>query len=55
MEDWNLLVGPLVDKMLKEPLNVTIVRFLSCISENLADVADVVFQRLISHARAVKG
>ncbi|XP_017241789.1 uncharacterized protein LOC108214347 isoform X2 [Daucus carota subsp. sativus] len=55
VEDWNLLVGPFVDKMLKEPSNVTIVRFLSCISENLADAADVVFQRLISHAREVKG
>lgn len=55
MKDWNVLVGPLVDKMLGEPSNVTIVRFLSYVSENLADAADVVFQRLITHARAVKG
>ncbi|XP_074378983.1 uncharacterized protein LOC141720455 isoform X2 [Apium graveolens] len=55
VKDWNLLVGPLIDKMVKDPSNVTIVRFLSCISENLADAADIVFQRLLSHARIVRG
>ncbi|XP_056696131.1 uncharacterized protein [Spinacia oleracea] len=45
--DWNLLVGQLVDKMLSEPTNAIIVRFLSCINEHLADAADLVLGRLL--------
>ncbi|KAK2995774.1 hypothetical protein RJ640_010750 [Escallonia rubra] len=51
VEDWNLLVGPLVDKMLAEPSNATIVKFLSYLSEHLAEAAEVVFQRLLLHTR----
>ncbi|KAG8371928.1 hypothetical protein BUALT_Bualt12G0013800 [Buddleja alternifolia] len=47
VEDWNVMVGPLIDKMLAEPSNAIIVRFLSHISEYLAEAVDLVFHRLI--------
>ncbi|XP_042053803.1 uncharacterized protein LOC121798730 isoform X1 [Salvia splendens] len=47
VEDWHAIVGPLVDKMLAEPSNAVIVRFLSHISEYLAEAVDLVFNRLI--------
>ncbi|XP_042048334.1 uncharacterized protein LOC121794300 isoform X1 [Salvia splendens] len=47
VEDWHVIVGPLVDKMLAEPSNAVIVRFLSHISEYLAEAVDLVFNRLI--------
>ncbi|KAH7854589.1 hypothetical protein Vadar_015669 [Vaccinium darrowii] len=51
VEDWNLLVEPLIDKLFAEPSNALIVKFLSYISEQLADAADVVFHRILLHAR----
>ncbi|CAO2822198.1 unnamed protein product [Amaranthus hypochondriacus] len=51
VEDWNLFVEPLVDKMLSEPTNVIFVRFLCCINEHLADTADLVLGRLLLQAR----
>ncbi|KAL7225066.1 hypothetical protein ACSBR1_020380 [Camellia fascicularis] len=51
VEDWNLLIEPLIDKMFAEPSNAIIVRFLSYISEHLADAVDVVFHRLLLHTR----
>uniref|UniRef100_A0A5B6YYI7 Uncharacterized protein n=1 Tax=Davidia involucrata TaxID=16924 RepID=A0A5B6YYI7_DAVIN len=54
VEDWNLLIDPLIDKMFAEPSNATIVRFLSYISEHLAEAADVVFHRLLLHTRGQK-
>ncbi|KAL3819820.1 hypothetical protein ACJIZ3_005725 [Penstemon smallii] len=54
VEDWNVIVGPLVDKMLAEPSNAVIVRFLSHISEYLAAAADLVFHRLILYMRELK-
>ncbi|KAF7142268.1 hypothetical protein RHSIM_Rhsim05G0135200 [Rhododendron simsii] len=47
VEEWNLLVEPLIDKLFAEPSNAIIVKFLSYISEQLADVADVVFHRIL--------
>ncbi|XP_021724096.1 uncharacterized protein LOC110691464 [Chenopodium quinoa] len=47
VQDWNLLVGPLVDKMLSEPTNAILVRFLSCVSEYLADAVDLVLGRIL--------
>ncbi|GFP89684.1 hypothetical protein PHJA_001112200 [Phtheirospermum japonicum] len=47
VEDWHVMVGPLIDKMLAEPTNAVIVRFLSHISEYLAEVVDAVFNRLL--------
>ncbi|KAK6124641.1 hypothetical protein DH2020_041613 [Rehmannia glutinosa] len=54
VEDWHVMVGPLIDKMLAEPSNAVIVRFLSHISEYLAEAVDVVFNRLIVHMREQK-
>ncbi|XP_031251733.1 uncharacterized protein LOC116109645 isoform X2 [Pistacia vera] len=54
VQDWNSLVGPLIDKMYAEPKNAIIVRFLSCISEHLAEAADVVLSRVLSQMRGQK-
>ncbi|KAK6124646.1 hypothetical protein DH2020_041610 [Rehmannia glutinosa] len=54
VDDWHVMVGPLIDKMLDEPSNAVIVRFLSHISEYLAEAVDVVFNRLIVHMREQK-
>ncbi|XP_051138926.1 uncharacterized protein LOC127256780 isoform X2 [Andrographis paniculata] len=51
VEDWHVMVGPLIDKMLAEPSNAVMVRFLSYISEYLADTVDVVFHRLLLYTR----
>ncbi|KAE9465422.1 hypothetical protein C3L33_02669, partial [Rhododendron williamsianum] len=51
VEDWNLLVEPLIDKLFAEPSNAIIVKFLSYISEQLADAADVVFHRILLRTR----
>lgn len=51
VEDWHVIVGPLIDKMLAEPSNAVIVRFLSHISEYLADAVDLVFDRLILYMK----
>ncbi|XP_057488030.1 uncharacterized protein LOC130774052 isoform X2 [Actinidia eriantha] len=51
VEDWNLLIEPLIDKLFAEPSNAIIVKFLSYISEHLADAADVVFHCLLLHSR----
>ncbi|KAI3471664.1 hypothetical protein Pfo_028314 [Paulownia fortunei] len=54
VEDWHVMVGPLIDKMLAEPSNAVIVRFLSHISEYLAEAVDLVFNRLIVNMREQK-
>ncbi|KAL6530431.1 hypothetical protein OROMI_028320 [Orobanche minor] len=54
VEDWHVMAGPLVDKMFAEPSNAVIVRFLSHISEYLAEVVDVVFKRLLAYVREQK-
>ncbi|EYU18758.1 hypothetical protein MIMGU_mgv1a000625mg [Erythranthe guttata] len=54
VEDWHVVVGPLIDKMLAEPSNALIVRFLSHISEYLAEAVDIVFNRLVSYMKQQK-
>ncbi|XP_068472722.1 uncharacterized protein [Phaseolus vulgaris] len=54
VQDWNLLIGPLVDKMFADPSNATTVKFLSYISENLANVADLVLHHVLLHVREQK-
>ncbi|KAL2466133.1 ARM repeat superfamily protein [Abeliophyllum distichum] len=54
VEDWDVMVGPLIDKMISEPSNAVIVRFLSYISECLAEASNLVFQRLILYTRGEK-
>ncbi|KAF8044007.1 hypothetical protein BT93_A2094 [Corymbia citriodora subsp. variegata] len=46
VEDWKTLVGSLIDKMFSEPSNAVLVRFLSYISEHLADAKDLVLDRI---------
>ncbi|XP_040942348.1 uncharacterized protein [Gossypium hirsutum] len=55
VQDWNALIGPLIDKMFAEPSNATIVRFLSCINEQLAEAADVVLSRVVFQMKGQKG
>ncbi|KAG9449445.1 hypothetical protein H6P81_009410 [Aristolochia fimbriata] len=47
VQNWTSLIAPLIEKMFAEPSNAIIVRFLSHISENLAEARDVVFQRVL--------
>ncbi|XP_070052827.1 uncharacterized protein [Nicotiana tomentosiformis] len=54
VEDWKVMIGPLIDKLFAEPSNAVIVRFLSFISEHLASAADFVFQQIISYTRRQK-
>ncbi|KAK7336580.1 hypothetical protein VNO77_17125 [Canavalia gladiata] len=54
IQDWNFLIGPLVDKMFADPSNATIVKFLSYISEDLANVADLVLHHVLLHVREQK-
>ncbi|XP_073287340.1 uncharacterized protein [Primulina huaijiensis] len=54
VEDWNAIAGALTVKMLAEPSNAVIVRFLSHISEYMAAAVDVIFYRLLSYAREQK-
>ncbi|MCE2054937.1 hypothetical protein HAX54_041674 [Datura stramonium] len=54
VEDWKVMIGPLIDKLFAEPSNAVIVRFLSSISEHLASAADFVFQRIISYSQREK-
>ncbi|KAG8503992.1 hypothetical protein CXB51_002318 [Gossypium anomalum] len=55
VQDWNALIGPLIDKMFAEPSNATIVRFLSYINEQLAEAADVVLSRVVFQMKGQKG
>ncbi|XWS56252.1 hypothetical protein CRYUN_Cryun09bG0070000 [Craigia yunnanensis] len=54
VQDWNALIIPLIDKMFAEPSNATIVRFLSCINEQLAEAADVVLYRVVLQMKGQK-
>ncbi|KAG9449452.1 hypothetical protein H6P81_009417 [Aristolochia fimbriata] len=47
VQNWTSLIAPLIEKMFAEPSNGIIVRFLSHISENLAEARDVVLQRVL--------
>lgn len=54
VNDWSIIVEPLIDKMFAEPSNSIIVRFLSSISEQLADSGDVVLRRVLLHTQGQK-
>ncbi|XP_004493519.1 uncharacterized protein [Cicer arietinum] len=54
VEDWNNLIGPLIDKMFADPSNAVIVKFFSYISENLATVVDLVLHHVLLHVREQK-
>eukprot|EP01018_Ginkgo_biloba_P032849 Gb_14493 [translate_table: standard] len=49
VQDWDSLVKMLLSKMFAETSNAIIPRFLSQISNHLADVSHIVFRLLISH------
>ena len=51
VQDWNCLIGPLIDKMFAEPSNAIIVRFLSYISEHLGEAGDVVIYHVLLHIK----
>lgn len=48
------MVGPLIDKMISEPSNAITVKFLSYISDYLAEASNLVFHRIILHTRGEK-
>lgn len=54
VQDWNPLIGPLIDKMFSEPANATIVRFLSSISEQLAEVVNEIFHPVLLKMKGQK-
>ncbi|KAK9941721.1 hypothetical protein M0R45_007417 [Rubus argutus] len=54
VQSWNFLIEPLIEKMFAEPSNANIVRFLSHISEHLAEAADVVLSCVLLHAKRCK-
>ncbi|VVB06055.1 unnamed protein product [Arabis nemorensis] len=51
VQNWVSLIGPLLDKMFLEPSNAIMVKFLSCISEHLADASDIVLLHVLSHMK----
>ena len=51
VEDWNVMISALLDKLFAEPSNAVIVRSLSYISEHLADLADLVFDQLLLYTK----
>ncbi|PIA65155.1 hypothetical protein AQUCO_00100569v1 [Aquilegia coerulea] len=44
VQDWSVFIEPLLNKMFAEPSNAVIVRFLSYISEDLAEAPDLVLR-----------
>jgi hypothetical protein len=54
VQDWDSLVKMLLSKMFAETSNAVIPRFLSEISNHLADVTHTVFKLLISHMQKQK-
>ncbi|XP_015899000.3 uncharacterized protein LOC107432388 [Ziziphus jujuba] len=54
VQNWKFLIGPLIDKMFAEPSNAIIVKFLSCISNHLAEAVDVVLCRILLHLKGQK-
>ncbi|GMN54780.1 hypothetical protein TIFTF001_023898 [Ficus carica] len=52
VHNWDVVIGPLIDKMFAEPSNATIVRFLSLISRHLAETADTVLNHVLLHTKA---
>ncbi|XP_042514637.1 uncharacterized protein LOC122089182 isoform X2 [Macadamia integrifolia] len=54
VQNWNIMIEPLVDKMFADPSNAIIIRFLSCISEHLADAADIVLVHVLSYMKRQK-
>ncbi|BBH09755.1 hypothetical protein Prudu_022345 [Prunus dulcis] len=51
VQSWDVLIGLLIEKMFAEPSNATIVKFLSYISEHLAEAADAVLSCVLLHAK----
>lgn len=54
VQDWNNLIGPLIDKMFTDPSNPVIVKFFSYISEDLTNVVDLVLHHVLLHVREQK-
>ncbi|XP_010524083.1 PREDICTED: uncharacterized protein LOC104802271 isoform X1 [Tarenaya hassleriana] len=55
VQNWNILIGPLLDKMFSEPSNATIVRFLSYTGEHLAKASNAVLLRVLSRLKGQNG
>ncbi|XP_049934180.1 uncharacterized protein LOC116255757 isoform X3 [Nymphaea colorata] len=49
VQDWNSLIEPLMDKMFGDPSNAVLLRFLSYINEEMADLGNVVLHRILLH------
>lgn len=54
VQSWDVLIGLLIEKMFAEPSNATIVKFLSYISEHLAEAADAVLSCVLLHDKRRK-
>ncbi|XP_077253695.1 ARM repeat superfamily protein isoform X2 [Tasmannia lanceolata] len=51
VQDWTIMIESLIDKMFADPSNAIIVRFLSNISEHLAEAKDVVLHQVLLHVK----
>ncbi|KAF5175422.1 Arm repeat superfamily protein [Thalictrum thalictroides] len=47
VQDWSVFIEPILNKMFTEPSNAVIVRFLSYISEDLAEARDLLLGRVL--------
>ncbi|CAN6454145.1 unnamed protein product [Victoria cruziana] len=47
--DWSSLIEPLLDKMFSDPSNAILLRFLSYINKEMADLGNVVLHRILLH------
>ncbi|GAB2233247.1 hypothetical protein Droror1_Dr00002466 [Drosera rotundifolia] len=54
VKDWTPLISPLMENTFSQSSNATIIRFLSSISEHLADSADFVLGRVLLQAKSQK-
>ncbi|KAF6172889.1 hypothetical protein GIB67_035443 [Kingdonia uniflora] len=54
VKDWEVFIGPLVEKMFADPSNAITVRFLSSISEHLVEASDFVLRRVLLYMQGEK-
>ncbi|CAN8254424.1 unnamed protein product [Cochlearia groenlandica] len=51
VQNWGLLIEPLLEKMFLEPSNAIMVKFLSCIREHLGDASNMVLLHVLAHMK----
>ncbi|KAL5729342.1 hypothetical protein ACHQM5_002313 [Ranunculus cassubicifolius] len=54
VQDWNIFIEPLLNKMFTEPSNAVVIRFMSYISDNLAEAHNLVLHRVLVYMQGQK-